>query len=285
MPGAGHSPGVAHAFATFGSHELTAVVDARRGAKIVSLRDVTGYEWLLPPSGSPSPPGTPFVDAEMGGWDECAPTIVACDGPDGEPLPDHGDLWDKSWAVAGARLSGRGASLPYRLSRALHPIRQGIRLEYEAVAERDLPFLWAAHPQFRAPPGARVELGTTDAVDVLGRPGRRFNLDEADLAIDSLDAGGSRKFYLDPTVAIDTAALVVPGVGRLEMRWDAHVAPYVGVWFDNRAFAREPVIAIEPSTGYYDSLARAVEHDAVLWLREGRPVTWTVEVVIQRSAS
>ncbi|MGZ0148687.1 hypothetical protein ACXJJ3_16560 [Kribbella sp. WER1] len=266
--------------ASFGPDKLMAVVDARRGAKIRSLLDADGYEWLLPPC-RPAPPGTPFVEAEMGGWDECAPTIVACCGPAGEALPDHGDLWDAVWTSDGASTTARGTSLPYRLRRTVSRRRQGISLEYEVVAEQDMPFLWAAHPQFRAPAGSRVEVGTDRAVDAFDRPGHRFVLTDADLSIDSVAAGGCRKFYLDPAVPADSAALVVPGAGRLRLRWDGDIAPYVGLWFDNRAYAREPVIAIEPSTGYYDSLARAVENDAVLRLRAGKPVRWTMEVDIR----
>lgn len=266
--------------ALFGRDELAMVVDAERGAKIVSLVDAAGNEWLLPPEAPPAEPGTPFVEAEMGGWDECAPTIVACKGPHGEALPDHGDLWDTAWMAAGSVMTVCGTSLPYRLTRSVSAIRRGVRLDYEVVADRDMPFLWAAHPQFRAPAGTRVELGTASAVDVLTRPGRQFTLAKGDLTIDSLDSGGSRKFYVDPTTPTGTAALVVPGAGRLELRWDARVAPFLGVWFDNCAFAREPVIALEPSTGYYDSLARAVDHDAVLRLRAGEPVSWFVEVTV-----
>lgn len=259
---------------------LTATVDPRRGAKIVSLVDANGYEWLLPPRDGAYPPGTPFTEAEMGGWDECAPSIVPCTLADGREVPDHGDLWDVAWTgTAELRVTGRSA--PYEFRRTISASDHGLRLDYEVTAERDMPFLWAAHPQFSAPPGTSVQLDVTDVVEVLDRPGARESWTAACATIDTVSPGGRRKVYADPDRVVDRAVLAVPGRGELELQWSGDIAPYVGLWFDAGAYARRPVIAIEPATGYYDSVAVAAATDRVLTLRAGTPVAWQVEVGVR----
>lgn len=266
-----------------GGGALTATVDPRRGAKIVSLLDGNGHEWLLPPRepASPLPVGTAFTDAEMGGWDECAPSIVACPAPDGRRVSDHGDLWDVEWTGDGATLTAHGRALDYEFSRSIELADAGLRFTYTVLAHEDTPFLWAAHPQFSAPAGSRVLLDTASVVDVLDGAETRSDWPAELSEMDSVPAGGCRKVYVEPAAHVDHAVLDVPGRGRLTVSWDAGVLPYLGVWFDNGAYAREPVVALEPSTGYYDSLAVAARNERVLRLRAGQPVQWWVEVRVR----
>ncbi|WP_146192463.1 hypothetical protein [Cellulomonas sp. WB94] len=146
-----------------GGTGLTALVVPGRGGKIASLRDGTGREWLAQPGPTlPAPARGPvsFVDAEMCGWDECAPTVDA-DTLDGTPLADHGEAWTTPWTSRAAGAWGYdGRSLPYRFSRRIEPTGTGLDLVYtaEATAGGPVPFQWAAHPQFVAPPGSRVVL-------------------------------------------------------------------------------------------------------------------------------
>jgi hypothetical protein len=89
-----------------------------------------------------------------------------------------------------------------------------------------------------------------------------------------------RKLYVPPESSTGTASLEVLGHGRLTMRWDPARIPYLGLWFDQCSLAHEPVIAIEPSTGYYDSLATAVRNGRVPHLKPGCPRRWSLEITI-----
>jgi hypothetical protein len=262
---------------------LRATVAADRGAKIVSLRDDAGHEWLAQPARwqPPARPGAAFVESEMCGWDECAPTIVECQ-PSGWPVvPDHGDLWDVAWSADGEVLRGRSRSLDVELSRTIRPCASGLRIEYEArptVART--PFLWAAHPQFTAPPGSRVAIAVSAVVDAMHQPGVRRPWTDDLAGIDAVLPGQCAKYYAPPEVPVGRAELTVQGRGMLTMTWDAAVAPYVGVWFDHCAYAREPVIAIEPTTGYFDSLDDAIRSDRILYLETGSPARWAIELSV-----
>lgn len=251
---------------------IRAIVDATRGAKILSMRDSTGREWLAQAAPT-ARRGDDFLTAEMAGWDECAPSIVACEWGD-RAIPDHGDLWNAVFDRRGDTVSARGSTLNYYFERTIQPIDGGLRLSYRAEAlERDIPFLWAAHPQFAAPRGTRVRVVVTDVVDVQAAT---LPVVPFDGSIDTVEEGGCRKVYLQPDEQVTEAELVRPDGGRLRMRWSDNL-PYLGIWFDKR-YSREPVIAIEPSTGYFDSLANAVERERVAMLRRGEPLHWWLEL-------
>ena len=265
---------------------LTAVVDPARGAKITSLRDSSGVEWLAQ-AASPRdfPVGTAFTDAEMAGWDECAPTISAC-VVDARELPDHGDLWDAVFDVEndGSTVVATGISLRYLFRRTMGITPTGLLLEYEVEAlDRAMPFLWAAHPQFSAPPGTRVEFdGVTRVVDVLDPARPEVDWTGELATIDTVEPGGYRKVYPTPERSVQAARLVRPE-GTLAITWSEE-CPYVGVWFDGAAYSREPVIAVEPTTGYFDALDTAVRLGRVPTLAPGAPLRWWVRLDVSAAA-
>ena len=263
---------------------LSAVVNPRRGAKITSLIDATGTEWLAQGTGREVARDASFIDAEMCGWDECAPTIVACRIAD-HALPDHGDLWDAEFAVDGDQVAVDGRSLPYRFRRRILATRRGLRIEYSAESSSGpIPFLWAGHPQFAAPPGTRVELPSDidSVVDVLDAEAPELRWTPELGTIDTLPIGGGRKLYVAPSSSINRARLVRPDGSALVMRW-SDVCRYLGIWFDQCAYSAEPVIALEPATAYYDSLERAVHLDRAPVLQPGRPLSWWVALEPQRA--
>ena len=168
----------------------------------------------------------------------------------------------------------------YELHRAISPVNGGLRIDYRVTSHRDapMPFLWAAHPQFVAPAGSHLVVDCATVVDALDAPDERRAWTPELAGIDTVPAGGCRKIYADPDEPVGSVSLVVPDAGELTLRWDPTLTPYVGLWFDQGAYARKPVIAIEPSTGFYDSLAGAIGNDRVLWVEPGLPVSWWVEV-------
>lgn len=264
-----------------GGAGISVEFDPTRGGKITSLR-AAGIEWLVQGDGRPvSPAGTAFVDAEMSGWDECAPSIVACE-VDAFSIPDHGDLWDAAFEMHGMVARATGRSYPYTFERQITATSCGVRLSYAAWAT-DLarPFLWAAHPQFAAPPGTRVLIeGATSIMDVFATPIVRAEWNESTSSIDSVEMGSCRKFYVAPDEMVTRAQIQRPDA-VLTLQW-AETCPLLGVWFDNGAFSREPVIALEPSTGYFDSLETAVRHGLVSRLAADEPLRWWIDISASR---
>lgn len=267
---------------------LQLVESLERGGKILSIRDTRGIEWLAQRAGPvdrPARRGDSFTKADMCGWDECAPTIDAC-VLDGAAIPDHGEAWDSGWSGDRHGATVVLDSISVELSRRISlPDEHTIVLGYRARAlSRSTPFLWAAHPQFAAPPGTRVDLGgrELDGWDVsdADRP-RRLRVDDTALSIGALSHGTSRKIYADPGQPVDSVALVRPDGARLELSWDAGRVPYLGIWFDRSNVAAIDVIALEPTTGWYDSLASAAASGRVSLIAPEAALEW--ELVLRLS--
>ena len=282
------------------SAALEVAILPAHGGKIASLRaKASGREWLAQPA-SPlrvAPAyGSSFTAGDLCGWDEMMPTIVACRYPSPDParnvmLPDHGEAWTLEWKVLqktsdSALMALDGRALPYRLERRVSLAGQGMRLAYQLTAASSEPLwlLWAAHPQFACAGGARVVLpGHVRAlldVTAPGQPSRRGWPGEAPGSVHALAPGEGRKLYVEPDVSVSRAALVDDEGNWLRMSWDPASVPYLGIWLDNRAYAREPVAALEPSTGFYDDLALAWRNGRVPRVRAGAPLRWWVEVTV-----
>jgi galactose mutarotase-like enzyme len=258
----------------------TLLVDPGRGAKITSLRDRHGNEWLAQAAGAAASP-TPeraFVDAEMAGWDECAPSILACESAGGE-VPDHGSLWNRPFDVDDDLLSAVDERLGFELSRRISFDADGLLLTYTAKATRPQPFLWAAHPQFVSPPGTKLELPChlTRLVDVTSGSPVEVDRDELVAGAADLQQGGSRKFYVHPDDTAAHALLRRPDGDALVMSWSDECR-YLGIWLDHAHYSREPVLALEPATGYFDSVAYAERAGRIAWLEPDRPLTWWVRL-------
>jgi hypothetical protein len=273
------------------SSDLEVVVLPERGGKIASLRDKAGREWLeqpllpLPDLSKISPV---FIEGDMCGWDECGPTISPCQLGD-LILPDHGELWSQAWRQdSEGWLTARGRQRDYEFGRRLSIAGSKIVLDYRVAAGNEtLPFLWAAHPQFRVDVGTEIILPdhVTQIVDVLAGPSLpRLPVNELrHLAFTPTNA--CRKFYAEPESDVHEVSLLHGDGSRLTLTW-TQALPYLGIWIDRSVYARHDVVALEPSTGFYDSCEEAVCRAKVLVLRPFTNICWSVIVAISpRSAS
>lgn len=282
------------------------------GAKIVSVFDrVTEREWLLPPKDRRLQPvayGAAFVEQDMSGWDEMFPTIERCVYPlqgayAGAQFPDHGEVWALVWkhdesATDAVRLSVQGRALPYTLLRTLRLVDERIlRISYEVVNRGTEPLsaLWAAHPQFAVDKSTRILLPAsvtqvinvqpTDELPVIGQlcdwagtetpSGQILHLDR----INGADARKHRKVYLPPDQPVRWAGLQQGEAGAyLRLSWDVSHIPYLGIWVDEGSYNPAPTAALEPSTGYYDSLVRAWQNQRVMNLIPNVPYRWSLDL-------
>lgn len=260
---------------------LTMTIAPQRGGKITAITSAT-REWLSRAGRLlTSPSGVGFTDAEMAGWDECAPTISGPDLPDGTTLSDHGDLWDRSWRVSeddgGVATTVAGTDWPYSFTRTVRPAPGGFEFDYrvESRAAVARPFLWAAHPQFLADPGSWVEIPEADLVIDIADPERRLG-NAADLQ--RVPEGRSRKLWTLADDEVRQATLHHPDGSWLRLSWAGPAVRWCGIWIDAAEYAERRVIAVEPSTGWYDSAAHAAAAGRVLVLEPGQQEAWTLRI-------
>lgn len=284
------------------------------GAKIVSVFDRQAErEWLQPPKDGYLQSvayGSSFVDQDMSGWDEMFPTIDRCQYPvagayQGAELPDHGEVWALPWGhdanqtdVIQTHVQGR--ALPYTLTRTIRALHDAtIRLSYEVVNTNEEPLVafWTAHPQFIADAETRIilpdnvaEVVNVQSTNELPKVGALIDWPEARtqsgelLMIDRVRAASEhkhRKIYLPPEQPAHWAALRQGVDGPwLRLSWDAESVPYLGIWVDEGSYNPAPTAALEPSTGYYDTLALAWQNERVMHLLPGITLSWSLDLTL-----
>jgi galactose mutarotase-like enzyme len=292
---------------------LRTIIIPELGAKIVSLFDKRAQlEWLVGPGSKPlkkAPYGAVFTDQDMSGWDEMFPTIIACDYPGpgdrhGATLPDHGEVWALPWTLDEARddkltLSVEGRALLYRLTRTMEfAAPDTVQLHYQLInlGSDAMPYMWAAHPQFVCGLDARLIIPphvTTvcNAVHELwgwGARETRYDWPSATVAdgvevrldrIGSPSLNRARKFLVPPDMRASWAGLIRrPSQDWLRLEWNPSLVPYLGLWVDEGALNPESVAALEPMTGFYDSLIIAWNKKRVPLLEPGATQEWTLTV-------
>ncbi|MCU0513417.1 MAG: hypothetical protein MUE40_12715 [Anaerolineae bacterium] len=273
---------------------LRVVVVPALGAKIAELLDKpAGYAWLAGPTHPVRERhyGDAFVAHDLAGWDEMFPTINACPSPHAPDvmLPDHGEVWALPWEQVPAAgdalvLRVRGRALPYTLTRTLALHEDGLRLTYhlENTGGQPLPYLWAAHPLFRVAQSCTVELpaGVPQVINAaahprLGPPDTPLAWSAALATVGPPQRRDYRKVYLPPAQPLTGACVREDATGaRLCLSWDGRDVPYLGIWMDEGTYTRESTVALEPATGYYDSLSLAIQHRRVAVVPAGGSAQW-----------
>ncbi len=275
--------------------ECSVTVLPHLGGKIASIR--FGQTELLQAPLLPYAPRTrtmAFDEADASGWDECLPSVAACnvrlaDGSSAQ-IPDHGDLWRVEWqpmSKSADSISYRGEcfSLPLRLERAatLNRTPEGwmLCLDYSVtnLAMEPTPWSWAAHPLFAVESGDRIGLPESiKSLRLEGSGGNRLGKSgdtvswpiallaaggETDLRlVQSVETGIGDKLFAGPLgVDENWAVLERPSAGlRIKISFDSAATPYLGLWlcyggWPERAGSKQMCVALEPATAPVDSLA------------------------------
>jgi galactose mutarotase-like enzyme len=280
----------------------------QKGGKICSLIDKRKkHEWLIDPGNRPLqkvPYGAVYIQQEMCGWDEMFPTIDACSIKLGQDqakeisLPDHGELWTMEWTIEESShnlfiVGVNGKAFPYHFSRRAAIIDNAkLELTYlvKNLGQEPFPYLWTAHPQFTATQDTVIEIPAkvTSVYNVVDMPqwgghGTIYPWPFAirlDGKVQSLNRVRSAnfhecyKFYIPAEVETGWAKLFDLSDGStLCMEWDKPVR-YLGILVDEGKFNPESVVALEPSTGFYDALDRACELKRASILNPQETHTW-----------
>jgi len=258
--------------------KVSEIVDLRRGRQWLSENAALPYR--LPEYGA-----NYVRDFDVGGLDECFPTVGACYAPaapwKGTPLPDHGEVWALPWAVRLGgeilRLSTYGVRLPYRLEKSIRLLGGGkVRFDYKAsnLSPFPMPFLWSSHPLFALRPGMEIRL-PTPRLRVFAAPTPGFPAHHGDLVdwphpdltpVPGPDAGLIAKLF-SPPLTEGWAELVDSADGAaFRFEFDPGQVTHLGLWLNYGGWAGVPGAApyfnlgLEPCIGAPDTLDTAVDH-------------------------
>jgi galactose mutarotase-like enzyme len=289
------------------------------GGKIASIK-IGGNELLQAPLAPPvlRSQSLAFEDSDASGWDECLPSVAACEveTPSGRALiPDHGDLWRVPWQVLDSApgsvlMRGECFSLPLALQRSAALTESGngwhLSLEYTVsnIGNQAVPWSWAAHPLFATQKGDQILLPasiTTFRIEGsrgnrLGSPGKEAQWPiatltggaHADLSVaQDADAGIGDKLFAGPLSQDENwCTLLRPSAGlRLHMEFDPEATPYLGLWICYGGWPERPghtqvCVALEPATAPRDSLA--VTGPWSRMLGPGESFSWPMQIKIEK---
>ncbi len=246
------------------------------GGKI-DILEIGGRQWLWSnPGVTPAAPADTMVysdTGELGGYDECFPTVAPCDIPGsikrygGVKLPDHGELWSaRPDVTVETPADGQAATcvwdgkkmayrfrMPYRFTRSVQVTTAGtvlMRYAVQNLSEDPMPFLWSAQPILSLTQDTWLDLPAGALVRADGRygdasgmsdefrwPRARLEKKIADLSWPDAVA----KSYACKLFLTMPAGPVVVGVeqggARLEAVFDAAEAPYVALWLNRRGWS------------------------------------------------
>lgn len=287
------------------NEQLSVQLRPGQGAKLSSFLDRrTGREWLLPsqlPGGAYLPPvyGDDFSRHDTSGFDECFPTVSACQAPEaGLSWPDHGELWCRPWEVErqGDALLARieGQAWPYTFSRRARLEGDTLCLDYTLENHADRPFLnlWSAHPLLKVSPGMQLRLPGRPCAAYVNAPsdpafgghGERRPWPELLPGVDfstvqPRSAGRAVKVFF-PRVPEGACAILDPRSGEaLSFSWNPAELPHLGLWLCYGGWPEDGrpghlTVALEPCTGLPDRLDQARAGGTCASLPPGGRASW-----------
>jgi galactose mutarotase-like enzyme len=276
------------------------------GGKLQSLRRVgSDKDFLLAPPERPYRSafvGALFEEFDTSGFDECFPTIAACESPDRRGLlPDHGAVWSVPWRFEASgdadaiEMEAQVSGFPWRFTRRLSLQGSRLRLEYRVSSTVDEPqrFIWSAHPLLEVSVGSRILLPReVERVRVESSATGRFERGSEipwrglDL-IEGPSAGTAEKLFT-PRLTTGFCALHDAASNEsIVFRFDPHELPFVGLWVCQGGWptsrkAKHFTVALEPCLARTDALSEAALRGEAVILPAGGERRWSLEVELLR---
>ncbi len=260
------------------------------GAKIASIYSKEkNFEFLFQPTkGEYEVPvlRDAFEKYDTSGADDMLPTIDECFYPNSYiKLPDHGDVWAQKWnyEVEDNKLIAwiRSDSLKLILKRTMYLEDNALVLEY-SLKNNTLQkhyYLWAFHGLMNFDDNTEMYFDFSGEIEnVIDATEYGFDFKKLSEYPDK----SQNKFYFKNEVENGSCGLVYKNQGlKLQYDFDTNINKYVGVWITKGGFKNEYNVAIEPASGYYDSLERAFKNNKVSSIEPGEELYWSLKLSIE----
>ena len=260
------------------------------GAKIASIYSKEkNFEFLFQPTkGEYEVPvlRDAFEKYDTSGADDMLPTIDECFYPNSYiKLPDHGDVWAQKWnyEVEDNKLIAwiRSDSLKLILKRTMYLEDYELVLEYSLknnTLQKDY-YLWAFHGLMNFDDNTEMYFDFSGEIEnVIDATEYGFDFKKLSEYPDK----SQNKFYFKNEVENGSCGLVYKNQGlKLQYDFDTNINKYVGVWITKGGFKNEYNVAIEPASGYYDSLERAFKNNKVSSIEPGEELNWSLKLSIE----
>lgn len=266
---------------------LSVTVHPDRGGNISSIYIKNKNSELLfqPPRGEcPLPEcGARFEEYEAAGFDDAFPNIdeerVVYKGSE-LTYNDHGDIWT---ARMNTHIDGSESVLIENNEKYLFEKRislEGNRLilkyRIKNTSDKVYPCFYTMHCLFKYAsdmhiifPGKVKQIENVLESRSLGHRGyiHSFPVTESGFNLSCISGYAEEsceKFYAQSPIDKGCCAVVYPSKGiRVDIEWDTAALPYLGFWITKGGFRGDYNCALEPSSGYYDSISNALKNKKI----------------------
>ncbi len=268
----------------FSNDRMEVTVRPDLGGRIDRITDgETGKDWLWHPAGYAGERrkldiGACFDDNWSGGWDDIFPNDAAGEFR-GLSLPDHGELWSRSWNVVALMqsavvLSYTCQAVPVTVEKTVAMAGTGLDVRYlfENHSSLPLPFLFKLHPALAIEPGDRILLPDCfiEPVDmgfssIIGRRAKTpfplaLDKDGREVRIDDIPGPDAQQQEFIYATGLSAAWCGVSNARTQRsfvMRFNVEQMPYVWVFGSYGKWRGHYVLMLEPCTNVPYDLATA----------------------------
>lgn len=277
----------------------------RLGGKVASIeRKKDGFEFLFQPKNVYKLPCIydDFSCYQPSGIDDCFPNI------DGESIvfrgkemvyPDHGEVWSADLRCE--RLSSdtilmefESSVFHYRYRKEIHLSGSSLTMSYEIINTGNdvFPCFYTFHGLFRMehdmkilyPQGAEKILNVMDHT-ILGKAGTEHNFPISsghDFRLLPREVEPyMMKYYVGNELKNSGCGFIYPTQeASVRFEYDANKLPYLGLWMTQGGYQGDRNIALEPSSGFYDSVSKALDHEKLNLLSPGEGWKFQIKLTL-----
>lgn len=245
---------------------------------------------------------TPFEKSDASGFDDAYPSI------DPETIryrnrtyyyPDHGEIWYSPMLASingeSIRLTLLGRLFDYSYEKTVSLEDNSLRLDYRITNTGAQPFpaFWTMHclvnmeddMEIFLPKGIRKVVNTLNGMKTpLGKMGNVFEYPvdgqlNLNRVINSYDSGSCSKFYCLGEINEGKCGYIYPKHSlQVTIGYDSAKLPYLGFWKTVGGFRGDYNCALEPSSGFYDSISIAKKNNCCPVLPPGSPVEFSITI-------
>nr|WP_276316150.1 DUF4432 family protein [Paenibacillus lignilyticus] len=255
---------------------------------------------------------TVYDDHFFGGWDELYPNDIA-ETIDGEPFPDHGEIWTLPWQYALERVDPEEVTLHMWVETPISASRLSKRVTLRAgesklrfahtitnLGRKPQPYLWKLHAAMAADEHSRIDLpARTMEMEGFGTPrtGKTsysyqwpYSEDDAGVVHDMRQvlphSSGVSEFQYATDMQAGWCALTHTreGIG-FGLSYDNRVLPTCWLFASYGGWRELQTVVLEPCSGYPVGLQDGLDRGTHQILQPGETVSCTVIATVYEGLS
>ena len=244
--------------------------------------------------------GSIFSDYESSGFDECFPTIDACE-LNNKTMPDHGEVWAMPWHCqkhldGSLTFSVFSKKFNYTFSKNIKIRNNCLKSKYQVELHESkcsLPFIWTPHALFRG--STTTKFIIPDYMDKIynvcdghGRLGQYGSVsrypvpaNQTTLNLSTLEpkqANNCEKYYFTKPLRENSKFGFYDENIQVMMEVDHKVVPYLAIWKNQGGYKEHYNFAIEPCTGIYDNTAQAHNNETCQRVEPNSTIHWSLNI-------